>query len=416
MLLDMPRDLTSTPRDAFVKVFTDFTDDIQATPDFELVTGFGIGIARIDKATGKTLDVTFTRGVFGVGESQRSATILQNVLDHKSGTGIYYPTFAQINLALDSFGSFKKDPKGSHPNIEALVYLRDNCAFPEAKFPALHDVGDAGHERQFRPVICFIGDPNDTLDSEAPAIDAWHRLHQLSYLKVKPNEINLEGIFGALERVYWTSVGPLSPAYVEENRLDLQSQGVTLYGVDKFARYIDYVSLPDRVRIADADRVRIGAYLSPETVVMHEGFVNFNAGTLGKSMVEGRISQGVVVGNGSDIGGGASIMGTLSGGGTHKVSIGERCLLGANAGIGISLGDDCVVEAGLYITAGTKIKKYGFAGSRHEPRREHGQLVKGSDLSGVDNLLFIRDSTTGAVLAFPRTDAPKVELNPALHA
>jgi 2,3,4,5-tetrahydropyridine-2-carboxylate N-succinyltransferase len=234
--------------------------------------------------------------------------------------------------------------------------------------------------------------------------DAYLRLHLLSHLLVKPNELNLDGIFAHLPITVWTSIGPMLPADYARLRVPLQRAGVLAHGIDKFPRLVDYV-VPDRVRIADASRVRLGAYLSPGTTVMHEGFVNYNAGTLGSSMVEGRISQGVVVGNGSDIGGGASIMGTLSGGGTHRVSIGERALLGANSGIGISIGDDSVVEAGLYVTAGTKVTVLG-----DEPR-----VVKAAELSGLPNLLFRRNSLTGAVEVLSRTGTG-IELNAALHA
>lgn len=238
---------------------------------------------------------------------------------------------------------------------------------------------------------------------EAPkdAQDAYLRLHALSHRLVKPNEVNVDGMFGALENVVWTSRGACSPENFEATRVRLQAAGpVAVYGIDKFPRMTDFV-VPSGVRIADADRVRMGAYLSPGTTVMHEGFVNFNAGTLGAAMVEGRISQGVVVGDGSDIGGGASIMGTLSGGGKAKITIGEGCLLGANAGIGISLGDNCVVEAGLYVTAGTRVTL------------EDGTVVKASELSGKDQMLLRRNSETGAVEALPRTSG--ISLNPDLH-
>ncbi len=218
------------------------------------------------------------------------------------------------------------------------------------------------------------------------AVDVYLRLHLLSHRLVKPHAINLDGIFGLLTNVVWTSAGACEVEGFAKVRAQLQSKfgNLVVYGVDKFPRMIDYV-IPEGVRIADGDRVRLGAYLSPGTTVMHEGFVNFNAGTLGKSMVEGRISAGVVVGDGSDIGGGASIMGTLSGGGNHIISIGERTLLGANSGIGISLGDDCVVEAGVYITAGSKITL------------PDGSIVKAKELSGSNNLLFRRNSQTGAL-------------------
>ncbi|HEX7305969.1 2,3,4,5-tetrahydropyridine-2,6-dicarboxylate N-succinyltransferase [Lentzea sp.] len=235
------------------------------------------------------------------------------------------------------------------------------------------------------------------------AYDVWLRLHLLSHRLVKPHGANLDGIFGLLTNVVWTNHGPCAVDGFEQTRTRLRVRGpVTVYSVDKFPRMVDYV-MPQGVRIGDADRVRLGAHLAAGTTVMHEGFVNFNAGTLGSSMVEGRISGGVVVGDGSDVGGGASIMGMLSGGGKQVISIGERCLLGANAGLGISLGDDCVIEAGLYITAGTKVTGPG------------GEVVKAVELSGQSNLLFIRDSVTGAVLVKPRKGTG-VELNAALHA
>lgn len=244
----------------------------------------------------------------------------------------------------------------------------------------------------------------------ASTADAYLRLHALSHRVVAPNDLNLDGIFAHLPIVAWTTAGPMHPDDAARRRPLLQREGIQVHGLDKFPRLLDYVT-PPGVRIADASRVRLGAYLSPGTTVMHEGFVNFNAGTLGSSMVEGRISQGVVVGDGSDIGGGASIMGTLSGGGTHRVSIGARTLLGANAGIGISLGDDCIVEAGLYVTAGSKIVL------PNEPPLHDGSrpIVKGAQLSGQNSLLFRRNSLTGAVEAV-RREGVGVTLNEALHA
>jgi 2,3,4,5-tetrahydropyridine-2,6-dicarboxylate N-succinyltransferase len=236
------------------------------------------------------------------------------------------------------------------------------------------------------------------------AYDVYLRLHLLSHRLVRPHGVDLTGTFGLLANVVWTNHGPCPVPGFEQVRARLRGRGpVTVYAVDKFPRMVDYV-IPAGVRIGDADRVRLGAHLAEGTTVMHEGFVNFNAGTLGASMIEGRVSGGVVVGDGSDVGGGASIMGTLSGGGTEVVSLGERCLLGANAGIGISLGDDCVVEAGLYVTAGTRVSL------------EDGKVVKAVDLSGRPGLLFRRNSTTGAVEALPRTEGATVELNEALHA
>ncbi|AYF98501.1 2,3,4,5-tetrahydropyridine-2,6-dicarboxylate N-succinyltransferase [Protaetiibacter intestinalis] len=245
----------------------------------------------------------------------------------------------------------------------------------------------------------------DTDAAPASTPDAYLRLHLLSHLLVRPNEVNLDGIFAHLPIVAWTTAGPVHPGTLRGARARLQRAGVSVLGLDKFPRLVDYV-VPDRVRIADASRVRLGAHLAPGTTVMHEGFVNYNAGTLGTSMVEGRISQGVVVGDGSDIGGGASIMGTLSGGGTERVVIGARALLGANSGIGISIGDDSVVEAGLYVTAGTKVTYLLPAGPR---------TVKAVELSGVPGILFRRNSVTGAVEALPRT-GHGIQLNDALHA
>ncbi|AAT88794.1 2,3,4,5-tetrahydropyridine-2,6-dicarboxylate N-succinyltransferase [Leifsonia xyli subsp. xyli] len=240
--------------------------------------------------------------------------------------------------------------------------------------------------------------------------DAYLRLHILSHLLARPNTVNLEGVFGHLPIVAWTDGGPVLPDDLDRLRPALQRDGLHVTAIDKFPRLLDYVT-PDRVRIADASRVRLGAHLAPGTTVMHEGFVNFNAGTLGASMVEGRVSQGVVVGDGSDIGGGASIMGTLSGGGVQRVSIGERALLGANSGIGISIGDDTVVEAGLYVTAGTKVVVVdGPVDASGRP-----QTVKAVELSGAHGLLFRRNSVTGAVEVL-RRDGAGVRLNTALHA
>ncbi|GAB3012701.1 2,3,4,5-tetrahydropyridine-2,6-dicarboxylate N-succinyltransferase [Mycobacterium bourgelatii] len=240
-------------------------------------------------------------------------------------------------------------------------------------------------------------------DAAADAYDAYLRLHLLSHRLVAPHGLNAGGFFGVLTNVVWTNRGPCAVEGFEAVRARLRRTGpVTVYGVDKFPRMVDYV-VPSGVRIADADRVRLGAHLAPGTTVMHEGFVNFNAGTLGASMVEGRISAGVVVGDGSDVGGGASIMGTLSGGGEEVISIGKRCLLGANAGVGISLGDDCVVEAGLYVTAGTKVTL------------PDGTSVKARELSGSSNLLFRRNSLTGTVEVVSR-DTHGIALNEDLHA
>jgi 2,3,4,5-tetrahydropyridine-2,6-dicarboxylate N-succinyltransferase len=247
----------------------------------------------------------------------------------------------------------------------------------------------------------------DLQSAPRDAYDVWLRLHLLSHRLVAPRSINLDGIFGHLTNVVWTSAGPCAVEGFEATRARLLAAGhvVSVFGVDKFPRMTDYV-VPSGVRVADADRVRLGAHLAPGTTVMHEGFVNFNAGTLGASMVEGRISAGVVIGDGSAVGGGASIMGTLSGGGTQVISVGRRCLIGANAGIGISLGDDCVVEAGCYVTAGSKVLLTQGSEQR---------TVKAAELSGASNVLLRRNSMTGALEAVP-WKGHGIALNEALHA
>ncbi len=249
------------------------------------------------------------------------------------------------------------------------------------------------------PIVVEI----DTAAAPSDASDVYLRLHLLSHRLAKPRTLNLDGAFGLLANVAWTSIGPVALDVLDEVRDALRRKGehLTVNGVDKFPRMTDYV-VPAGVRIADASRVRLGAHLAEGTTVMHEGFCNFNAGTLGASMVEGRISAGVIVGNGSDIGGGASIMGTLSGGGKEMITVGERCLLGANSGLGISLGNDCVLEAGLYVTAGTLV------------RLPDGNVVKAREMSGVSNMLFRRNSTNGAVEAVVRTGSWG-GLNAALH-
>ena len=289
--------------------------------------------------------------------------------------------------------------------------------FPQPRLGARPDAEEASpgelvalegsdHARGVRREVRLV-EVADLQQPPAGTEDAWLRLHLLSHRLVRPHGVSMDGVFGKLTNVVWTSEGPCAVADFETTRARMRAGGtqVSVYGIDKFPRMTDYV-VPTGVRVADADRVRLGAHLAEGTTVMHEGFVNFNAGTLGSSMVEGRISAGVVVGEGSDVGGGASIMGTLSGGGTAVISIGERCLLGANAGIGISLGDDCVVEAGCYVTAGTKVTVLEDAESR---------VVKAAELSGASNVLFRRNSVSGAVEAVARK-GEGISLNAALHA
>jgi 2,3,4,5-tetrahydropyridine-2-carboxylate N-succinyltransferase len=285
------------------------------------------------------------------------------------------------------------------PALGAAPLPGEPAAEPDAALAAARGEDAA---RGVRTEVVTVEIDLDAVPASTP--DAYLRLHLLSHRLVAPHGLSVEGIFAALPIVVWTDAGPCAVEGFEETRLRMRAatgRPPTVLGVDKFPRMVDYV-VPSGVRIADADRVRLGAHLAPGTTVMHEGFVNFNAGTLGTSMVEGRISQGVVVGEGSDIGGGASIMGTLSGGGRQVISIGRRSLLGANAGLGIPLGDDCIVEAGLYLTAGTKVTL-------------DGEVVSARELAGQDGLLFRRHSQTGAVQAIRRAGVG-ITLNPDLHA
>jgi 2,3,4,5-tetrahydropyridine-2-carboxylate N-succinyltransferase len=323
---------------------------------------FGVGLATVSDVDGAVLDVRYLRLGLAWDEQVQAVT-------GASGAGL---VDVRPDAAFELIGAA----------VSGLVGV-DNARGVHTRLVGLH-----------------------VADLDAPPVDAFDvylRLHLLSSRLARPRSLNLDGLFGLLSNVVWTSHGPCAVDGFETTRLHLMQKGpVTVHGVDKFPRMVDYVT-PAGVRIADADRVRLGAHLASGTTVMHEGFVNFNAGTLGASMVEGRISAGVVVGDGSDVGGGASIMGTLSGGGQEVIAIGERCLIGANAGVGISLGNDCVVEAGLYVTAGTKVST------------PDGAVAKARDLSGQSNLLFRRNSVTGAVEAVMRSGSWG-GLNEALHA
>lgn len=291
----------------------------------------------------------------------------------KSAFGFGIATRARDGSVLDVYFS-----------VLGLGKLEKNNAPDLAKLLKVDEIRSTKSELVSREI--------DLETAPVDAIDVYLRLHLLSHRIIKPHGASLEGIFGLLNNVVWTSQGPVAVPDFQQVKETYQAQGITftVFSIDKFPRMIDYV-IPEGVRIADGDRVRLGAHLASGTTVMHEGFVNFNAGTLGASMVEGRISAGVVVGEGSDIGGGASIMGTLSGGGKEVISIGKKTLLGANSGIGISLGDDCVVEAGIYVTAGSKVKL------------PDGKIVKARELSGVNGALFRRNSTDGALELLPRT-------------
>jgi 2,3,4,5-tetrahydropyridine-2,6-dicarboxylate N-succinyltransferase len=347
------------------------------------IAAFGVGLATFstrDDGT-KVLDTWYP--VVHLADAPDAVATLAAAVGHEGGCATHVLTEAHLD-ALD----------GDHP---ALAAAR-SAVVAAGREPT------APTRTERRAVVTFL---DDLATPPVDAHDVYLRLHLLSHRLVAPHGVSVDGAFGALNNVVWTDHGPCDPDGFEELRLDLQAAGyrIRVTSIDKFPRMTDYV-IPSGVRIADGDRVRLGAHLATGTTVMHEGFVNFNAGTLGASMVEGRISAGVVVGDGSDVGGGASIMGTLSGGGSEVIRIGEGCLLGANAGIGISLGDGCVVEAGLYVTAGTKVTL------------PDGQVVKARELSGRDGLLFRRDSVSGAVTVIER-EPGAVDwggLNEALHA
>ena len=370
--------------DASGSPFQSLVREIEGRSGYVRPAAFAVGYATI-APSGKVLDTAFP--VVNLAENYGSAAVVADVVGHLSGTEVHALSAVQLDRVIASFREFEGDGK-PHPNIDAVKSIRAALEVPPLP----------GGKRQ--PVVVFI----DALtDAPTGPSDVYLRLHLLSHRKVKPHGVSLDGAFGHLHNVVWTNLGPFDPDGFDLVRFDLRTQGteIRVHSIDKFPRMSDYV-VPSGVRIADADRVRLGAYLSEGTTVMHEGFCNFNAGTLGASMVEGRISAGVVVGNGSDIGGGASIQGTLSGGGKEVVRIGEKCLLGANAGIGISLGDNCIVEAGCYITGGSLV------------RLPDGGVVKARELSGESNLLFRRHSQTGALEVLPN-GVTWGGLNAALH-
>jgi len=345
---------------------------------------YAVGVATISPA-GNVLDVAFPH--VNCDESWGTAVVLAGALGHLDGTASYTLDTDTLNGAISALADLATGD-GPHTNLDAWTLCGQTAAHPAL-----------GGDRVV--VACLI---DNLFQPPVDTIDAYLRLHLLSHRKMVPNSMNLNGIFGLLNTVVWTNLGPFEPDNFEMTRIALRAEGhnVEVKLVDKFPRMLDYV-VPSGVRIADANRVRMGAYLSEGTVIMHEGYCNFNAGTLGAAMVEGRISQGVVVGEHSDIGGGASIMGTLSGGGTEVVSVGNNSLIGANGGIGISIGDDCIVEAGCYITAGTLVTM------------ADGAVVKAKDLSGHNGLLFRRNSKTGTIEAIAREGAGWQGLNQDLH-
>jgi 2,3,4,5-tetrahydropyridine-2-carboxylate N-succinyltransferase len=387
--------------------FEKLVQDIEAQAGYTRPAAYGIGLATF--ALGPTLEpgrIVDGAAVLdtwfpapNLGENFGTAALLARIVGHTSGSQSYRLSHEQLEQARACFAPFRDDGR-QHPNLLALDQFARTLERLErevAKYARQESSLDRVLPRSV--VVTFVG---DLKDKPVSAHDAYLRLHLLSSRKVKPHGQNLEGVFGLLSNVVWTNVGPFSPDGFERVRGVLRAEGVTVtvHSIDKFPRMTDYV-VPVGVRIADADRVRLGAYLGEGTTVMHEGFVNFNAGTLGKSMVEGRISAGVVVDDGSDVGGGASIMGTLSGGGSMVISLGKGCLLGANSGCGIPLGDHCTIEAGLYVTAGTKLKL------------ADGRLIKARELAGQNDLLFRRNSVTGVVEVTNKKN--EVVLNPALH-
>ncbi len=386
----------STRRIETVGDFEAMVREVEGRDGYTAPAAFGLGLATVsDDGSGgiaKFLDTDFL--VTNLGENTGSAAAIAEVTGAFAGTTVLDTD--RIGAILERFTPFLDDG-GRHPNLAALQDL--------ARWSSLDERSPvAGHRRV---AVVVVAPALDAAPLDAP--DVYLRLTLLSQRKVSPHGISLDGAFGKLNNVVWTDLGPIDPDRFESVRAEARLAGRRLHvhSVDKFPRMLDYV-VPAGVRIGDGSRVRLGAHLGDGTTVMHEGFVNFNAGTVGPNMVEGRISAGVVVAADSDLGGGCSTMGTLSGGGTAIVSVGARCLIGANAGIGISLGDDCTVEAGLYITAGTPVLVCGLAGF------DDGATVKARDLSGRDGLLIRRNGSTGTVEVHPN-GAQWSGLNEALH-
>jgi 2,3,4,5-tetrahydropyridine-2,6-dicarboxylate N-succinyltransferase len=383
--------------------FTKFVQEVEARPGYQRPAAFAIGIATyaitdLNRSAevvpgAKVLDTWYPAP--NLGENYGTAAVLADLTHHTSGSKSYPVSYHDLEAALGHFTPFRHDGK-RHENIEAIAELVEMLSVQSNRHYALSDKVEPPRN----VVVTFIQDLN------APPVDVhdvYLRLHLLSSRKAKPRTLNLDGMIPLLPIVVWSSEGPFDPATWPAARLRLRTRGhdPKVFAVDKFPRMVDYV-VPTGVRIADADRVRLGAHLGEGTTVMHEGFANFNSGTLGSAMVEGRISAGVIVGNGTDIGGGASIMGTLSGGGKEVITIGENCLIGANAGTGISLGNNCTIESGTYVTATSKVKLL-----------PDGPVVKALELSGRDDLRFWRNSVTGQLEAQNKKN--EISLNTQLH-
>jgi 2,3,4,5-tetrahydropyridine-2,6-dicarboxylate N-succinyltransferase len=383
--------------------FAKFVQDVEARPGYQRPAAFAVGIATYaihdlkrsaEVVPGaKVLDTWYP--VPNLNENFGSAAVLADIVGHTSGSKSYAVKYHDLEAALARFAPFHNDGK-RHENIEAISELAEMLSKQTGRhYELLEKI-----EPPRNVVVTFI---QDVTQPPVDVHDVYLRLHLLSARKAKPRTLNLDGMIPMLPIVVWSSEGPFDPATWEAARLRLRTRGhdPKVYSVDKFPRMIDYV-VPSGVRIADADRVRLGAHLGEGTTVMHEGFANFNSGTLGSAMVEGRISAGVIVGNGTDLGGGASIMGTLSGGGKEVVTIGDNCLIGANAGTGISLGNNCTIESGTYVTATSKVKLL-----------PDGPVVKALELSGRDDLRFWRNSITGQLEAQNKKN--EVTLNTQLH-
>ncbi|MGD0165754.1 MAG: tetrahydrodipicolinate N-succinyltransferase N-terminal domain-containing protein [Gaiellaceae bacterium] len=366
--------------------FDDFVAAVEAEEGYERPTAFAVGLATVSRFD-RVLDTYYP--FTNLGERYSAAAVLSKIVGRKAGGGNFELNREQLEELLEQMAPCCEDGE-HHPNIEAL----------QMALGALRNDDSPLHsQRSRRAVVAFIG---DLADPPVDVPDVYLRLHLLSQRKIQPHGCNLDGIFGTLPNVVWSNHGPLDSEEFERTRAELIAQGIELKvrSVDKFPRMTDYV-VPAGVRIANADNVRLGAHLASGTTVMAAGFVNFNAGTLGSAMVEGRISAGVVVEPESDVGGGASIMGTLSGGGGQVIRIGSHCLLGANSGCGISLGEGCTIEAGLYLTAGARVTM------------PDGSVVKARELSGRSGLLYWRNSQTGAIEVKERSNT--VALNVALH-
>ena len=390
-----------------VEQFTKLVSQIESKEGYRRPAAFGIGLStfglldlerpHVVGPEAPALDTWYPAP--NLDENFGTAAVFAEITGHRAGSASYRVSAEQLDEALSAFHPFHNDGR-SHPNLTALKQLAATLRRID-RDAGLYARGEVTLDRVLprAAVITFI---DDLARGPVDAHDAYLRLHLLSTRKVKPHGQSLEGVFGLLSNVVWTNVGPFSPDGFEATRGLLRSQGVDVHvhSVDKFPRMTDYV-IPSGVRIGDADRVRLGGHLGEGTTVMHEGFVNFNAGSLGKSMIEGRVSAGVTIDDGSDVGGGASIMGTLSGGGNTVNTIGKGCLLGANSGCGIPLGNHCTLEAGLYVTAGTKVTL------------PDGRVVKARELAGQDDLLFRRNSVTGAVEVVSKRN--EVVLNPELH-